>query len=108
MENHGENKVPNICILSCVFITGYITAYVTNHFDTHKFTSARQKLILWIKQKIWDFDKDKTSRALKMIAWSFAFNHTEKWLNADYPILSNWVERFNSNLLRLKFAFKFT
>ena len=22
MENHGENRAPNICILSCVFITG--------------------------------------------------------------------------------------
>ena len=23
MENHGENRAPNICILSCAFITGY-------------------------------------------------------------------------------------
>ena len=39
MENHGENKVPNICILSCIYYGIYLkfTGYVANHFDTHKF-----------------------------------------------------------------------
>ena len=46
-ENHGENRAPNISILSCVFITGY----VANHFDTRKLTFAEQKSTLGIQQK---------------------------------------------------------
>ena len=47
MENHGENRAPNICILSCVFITGYkIAGYVANLSDTRKFTFVRQKSTL--------------------------------------------------------------
>ena len=52
MENDGENKLPNVFILSCVFIMEYnIHRNVANHFETGKFTFARQKSILWIKQK---------------------------------------------------------
>ena len=46
IENHGENRAPNTSILSCVFIT----ECVANHFDTRKWTFARQKPTLWIKQ----------------------------------------------------------
>ena len=42
-KNHGENRVPNISILPCVFITGYkIYGIVANHFDARKLTFARQ------------------------------------------------------------------
>ena len=96
-------RVPNISILSCVFIMGY----VVNHFDTHKLTFARQKSTLWIKQKKSNFDIDETFRALKWLLGCFQ----PITLKNDWMLIilcfSNWIERF-SNLLRLKFAFKFT
>ena len=79
--------------------------YNVNQFDTHKFTFARQKSTLWIKQKKSNFDINKTLRALKMIAWSFLPHHIEKRLNADYILcLSNRIEKF-SNLLKIKICF---
>ena len=81
-------RVPNISILSCVFIMGY----VVNHFDTHKLTFARQKSTLWIKQKKLNFDIDKTFRALKVITWWFLAHNTDKQLNANYTLFFklNW------------------
>ena len=68
------------------------TGYVVNHFDTRKLPFARQKSIIWIKQKKSNFDIDKAFRALKMITWSFSAHHTEKRLNADYTLFFklNW------------------
>ena len=60
-----------------------LTGYVANHFDNRNFTFAKQKSALWIKQKKSNFDIDKRSRALKMIALSFLFHHIEKRLDAD-------------------------
>ena len=83
------------------------TGYIANYFDTCIFTFVRQKSILWITQKKSNFDIDKISGALKMIACRF---HSIKLKNNWMLIilcLSNWIERF-SNLSRLKFAFKFT
>ena len=36
--------------------------------------------------KKFNFDIDKTFRALKMIAWPFSSHHIEKQLNTDYPL----------------------
>ena len=92
-----------------VLITRYktFTGYVANHFDTPKFIFLRQKPTLWFMQRKSNFDIDKTFRALKMIAWSLSSHHIEKRLNADYTFPFKSSGRF-SNLLRLKFAFKFT
>ena len=104
MENHGENRAPNISILSCIFNTNIkFTGYVVNHFEIRKLTFAKQKSTLWIKQKKSNFDTDKTIRTLKMITWSFSAHHTEKRRSANYALFFklNWkVFRF----LRLKFA----
>ena len=79
MENHGENRAPNICILY-VYLLWHrkFTGYFVNHFDTCTFTFARQKSALQIKQRKSNFDIDKTFRALKMIAWTFSSHHIEK------------------------------
>ena len=79
MENHGENRAPNICILY-VYLLWHrkFTGYIVNHFDTCTFTFARQKSALQIKQRKSSFDIDKTFRALKMIAWTFSSHHIEK------------------------------
>ena len=74
-------------------------AYVANHFDTCKLTFARQKSTLWIKQKISNFDIDKTFRALKWLLGCFK----PITLKSDWMLItvcfSNWIERFSNLLL---------
>ena len=58
-----------------------------------------------LSKKKSNFDIDETFGALKVITWLFSAHHTQKRLIADY-ILFFKLKVFN--LLRLKFAFKFT
>ena len=109
-KNHGENRMPNISILSCVFNTGYKIYWNTsteNHFGTRKLTFVRQKSTLRIKRKKSDFNIDKIFRTLKWLLGCFQpITLKNDWVLIIF-CFSNWIERF-SNLLGWKFAFKFT
>ena len=53
MENHGENRAPNIYILSVYLLRDLeFAGYVANYFDTCKLTFAKQKSTIWIKLDI--------------------------------------------------------
>ena len=96
-------------IIMCIYygIQNLLDTYIANHFVTHKLTFARQKSTVWIKQKKSNFDIDETFRALKWLFRCFQ----PITLKNDWMLIilffSNRIERF-SNLLRLKYAFKFT
>ena len=101
MANHGENRAPNICILSCVFITGY------KIYRIRWLTFVRQKSTSWLRQKKSNFELEKASKHWKWLLGRFyPITLKNDWM-LIMLYLTNWIERF-SNLLRLKFALIFT
>ena len=109
MVDHCKNRALNICIISCIFITRCnIYRYVVNHFSTRKFIRfPRQKSTLWIKQK-----NQILTKIIHLELWKWLLGRFHPiTLKNDWMLiilcLSNRIGRF-FNLLRIKFAFRFT
>ena len=76
MENHGENRAPKICILSCVFITGYKIFRTRYELLWHSYIyicDAKTNLMNWA-QKIkfwhrWNIQSFENDCSVVFIPW---------------------------------------